>query len=432
MRKVFTRFATGGTAALLVATGFGAAVAGATTTISITRVSGGTRDETAIGASQQRFTGQAAKSVVLASDANFPDALAGAPLAVAKVGPLLLVPPSGLTAEVSQEITRAAPVKATVYILGGSGAIPLSVDAALTALGYVPVRLAGADRFGTAVAIAGALGNPSTVFEATGDGFPDGLSAGAAAAAAGGAVLLTNGSAQATETAAYLAAHPGTHYAIGGPAAAADPSATAVIGSDRYLTATMVASKFFTTPLIAGFASGLAFPDALSGGANIGIHGGPLLLVPQSGALPPALNTYLVNTPSITSGLLYGGAVAVGNDVAAELAAGGVGGGATGQPSGPGYSAALAYWLAGPNQPNASSQGQEWLNAANVLRPAETDGSDTNTSGYATAVTELEQMVNTPPPSQQTAQQTTDFHNDIAALDMFFNTPGLYATTIGR
>jgi len=47
---------------------------------------------------------------------------------------------------------------------------------------------------------------------------------------------------QAAETAAYLAAHPGKHYAVGGPASAADPSATAVIGSDRYVTSTMVAS----------------------------------------------------------------------------------------------------------------------------------------------------------------------------------------------
>src|SRR5579862_5886712 len=131
MGKVMTRLA-GGMTALLVAAGLGAVGLGATagaTTIAITRVAGATRDETAIQASQSKFPGQRAKSVILASDANFPDALAGAPLALAKVGPLLLVPHSGLTAEVAQEITRVAPAQTTIYILGGSGAVPLSVDA---------------------------------------------------------------------------------------------------------------------------------------------------------------------------------------------------------------------------------------------------------------------------------------------------------------
>jgi hypothetical protein len=419
----------GGIAVLVAALGLATIPPAAATSINITRISGGSRDETAIAVSVERFPNGGAKSVVLASDANFPDALAGAPLAVAKDGPLLLVPPSGLTQEVSQEITRVAPAGSTVYILGGSVAIPTSVDSALSSMGYAPVRLAGADRFGTAVAIAGALGNPDTVFEATGDDFPDGLSAGAAAAASQGVVLLTNGSSQAAETAAYLSAHPGNHYAIGGPAAAADPTATAVIGADRYATAVAVAQKFFVDPKVAGFASAVTFPDALSGGADIGAQGGPLLLVPPSGALPASVSGYLSATPSITGGFLFGGTAAVGSDVQSEVASGGMGGGsgASGQPSGPGYSAALAYWQAGPSQPDASSEGQEWLNAANTLQQAETDGSDTNTSGYATAVTELDQMVNTPSASEQTAQQTTDFENDITALDTFFNTPGLYS-----
>jgi len=286
MRRVWT---SGAVAAAVVFSGLvglvGATPAGATT-INVTRVSGDTRDETAIAASYELFPNGGAKVVVLASDANFPDALAGAPLASAKDGPLLLVPPTGLPADVSQEISRVAPTGSTVYILGGTAALPSSVDATLTGMGYTPTRLAGADRFATAVAIADALGDPSTVFEATGDDFPDGLSAGAAAAVSQGVVLLTNGAVQAPETAAYLSAHPGTHYAIGGPAASADPAATPIVGTDRFATSVMVASKFFlgddgpsSGPTIAGFASGLVFPDALSGGANIGAQGGPLLLV---------------------------------------------------------------------------------------------------------------------------------------------------------
>src|SRR5207302_1287006 len=105
------------------------------------------------------------------------------------------------------------------------------------------------------------LGNPATVLEATGLGFADALSGGAAAAKVHGAILLTDGDAQAPDTAAYLAAHPSdTRYALGGPAAHADPAATEEVGRDRYETSAMVAEAFFPLPAIAGAADGLAFP----------------------------------------------------------------------------------------------------------------------------------------------------------------------------
>ncbi len=217
------------------------------------------------------------------------------------------------------EISRVLPAGGTVYILGGTSAVSSGVDTQLSAMGFTPSRLAGANRFATAVAIAGALGNPSTVLEATGFNFPDGLSAGAAAAAAGGAVLLTAGSAQAAETAAYLAAHPGTDYAVGGPAATADPKATPILGGDRYETSTVVAQVFFTAPPLAGFAAGGGFADALSGGASVASRGGPLILVPSVGALPSSSLAYLQGTPSITTGYLYGGTGAIGADVAGEI-----------------------------------------------------------------------------------------------------------------
>jgi hypothetical protein len=188
-------------------------------------------------------------------------------------------------------------------------------------LGYVPRRLAGADPFGTAVAVAHALGSPSTIVEATGLDFPDGLSAGAGAAAIHGTILLTDGDVQAASTVSYLQSHPGTRYAVGGPATRADPGAAAVVGADRYATATAVAARFFSAPSTAGFASGAAFPDALSGGASIALEGAPLLLVPQSGPLPADVSAYLQARPGITTGFLYGETAAVGADVADEVAA---------------------------------------------------------------------------------------------------------------
>ena len=92
---------------------------------------------------------------------------------------------------------------------------------------------------------------------------------------------------QAAETTAYLAAHTGgSHFALGGPAAAADPSAVAISGDDRYQTAAQVAETFFHTPDVAGIATGINFPDALAAGPDLASKDAPLLLVPPSGVLP--------------------------------------------------------------------------------------------------------------------------------------------------
>jgi hypothetical protein len=289
----------------------------------VARVAGATRDDTAVAVSQATYgRSGSAGAVVLASDATFPDALAGTPLAVAQHAPLLLTPPSGLPASVAAEVRRVAPPGATVYILGGDLALSSTVDAQVQAMGDVPRRVAGPDRFATAVAIAGLLRDPPTVLEATGLDFPDALSAGAAAAESGGAVLLTDGSTQAVATADYLANHGSdARYAIGGPAAGADATATAINGTDRFDTAVKVAEQFFPSgAATVGFASGVTFPDALGGGADIAASHGPLLLVPACGTVPAALSAYLSGLNGVvTAGTLFGGTGAVGDDVLGQL-----------------------------------------------------------------------------------------------------------------
>ncbi len=295
------------------------------------RIAGSSRLATAIGASQDQFpTTGSASAVVLARSDTFPDALAGGPLAANVHGPLLLTPPSGLDPTVQAEIQRVAPAGSTVYILGGSSAISATVDAKLTSLGYVPKRLAGTSRFGTAVAVADAMGDPTTVFEATGLNFPDALAGGPAAIKTGGVILLTNGATQSSETAAYLAAHPGgTHYALGGPAAKADPAATALAGDDRFWTSEAVAVTFFQTATTVGVATGLNFPDALAAGSDLAAKGAPLLLVPGTGGLPNAISDDLFGRSSAgsTNVILFGGTASVSDDMASQL---GVLAGATG------------------------------------------------------------------------------------------------------
>ena len=302
----------------------------------VVRLAGATRIGTAVAISQNRFAAAgSAKAVVLArSDpGQFADALVGAALAAAKQAPLLLTPGTALDPATLSEIQRVLPSGATVYMLGGTGALAPAVGATLSSAGYTVVRYGGVDRFDTAAIVADqGLGDPTTVFEATGLDFPDALSAGAAATFTGGAVLLTNGSVQASETASYLTAHPPTNlrYAVGGQAAAADPSADAIVGADRYATAADVAQQVFTSPpsnpLVPpsptkfGAALGTNYPDALAGAAHIGGLHGPLLLVEAAGPLPAPTATYLAGVKSrLAGGFVYGGTSAVGDDVLGEL-----------------------------------------------------------------------------------------------------------------
>ena len=288
----------------------------------VRRISGASRFDTAIATSQDQFavSGSAAAVVLTRAD-TYPDALAGVPLAAKVGGPLLLTSSNSLSTAVRAEIVRVLPAGAPVYILGGTSAVSAAVATTITGLGFVVHRLAGANRFATAVAVAGALGNPTTVFEATGLNFPDALAGGSAAIEAGAAILLTNGSVPAAETTAYLAAHSGgTHYALGGPAAAADPTATAISGSDRYQTAAQVAETFFHTPAIVGVATGTNFPDALAAGPDLASKDAPLLLVPSRGVLPPGTTGQLLNyAQTLRSALVFGGATSVADSVGAQV-----------------------------------------------------------------------------------------------------------------
>jgi len=214
----------------------------------------------------------------LATGTDYPDGLVGVPLAAAKNGPLLLSTGDTLPAVTRTEIARVLPAGRTVYVLGSTAAVPASVATQLTMLGYTVDRLGGPDRYGTAVKVADALGDPGTVLLASGGNYPDALAAGPAAASAHGVVLLTTGATLGPTATAYLGSHPGTVYAIGGPAVTADPDAVAVAGADRYTTAAAVATRFFPNPTHVGVATGSNFPDALSGGALLSANNGPVLL----------------------------------------------------------------------------------------------------------------------------------------------------------
>ena len=277
----------------------------------VPRFAGANRFATAVAISANEYPDNLANAVVLARADNFPDALVGAPLAAAKNAPLLFTSGIALPAVTEAEIRRVLPRGKAVYLLGGPSAIPNQIVAQLTALGYSPIRIAGGDRFETAVAVADELGDPTTIFLASGSDFADALTAGPAAAQAHGAILLTSPGGVEISTLDYLGAHSSTVYAIGGPAAAADPTATPVFGADRFGTGITVAQRFFPAATSAGIASGGAFPDALAAGAYMATTGGPLLLT-QPTTLSDSVTAYLTAAKTTTTSAdIFGGSAAL-------------------------------------------------------------------------------------------------------------------------
>jgi hypothetical protein len=297
----------------------------------LTQIGGIDAVGTSVLISQTEFpVNGSAGAVVLARSDFFSDALAGGPLAAAVNGPLLITPGTPLASvidpRVLAEIQRVLPVGGTVYILGGTLALSPNIDNALKFLGYNVIRLAGIDEYATAVLIAQQLGNPGVVFEATGLNYFDALSAVPAAIQTGAAILLTDGSVQAPETAAYLAANPGDiRYTIGGSLAAggADPSATNISGVDLYATSAAVASHFFPGAHLIGAATSTGFADALGGGVFMATGGrlGPLLIVNPSAPVPSEELGYLASLAPGTPGYVFGGPLAVGASAVAALEA---------------------------------------------------------------------------------------------------------------
>jgi putative cell wall-binding protein len=283
-------------------------------TADVGRLAGADRFATAAAISAAAYPSGGAAAVVLASADAYPDALVGAPLAARYNAPILLTSGAQLPAATKAELQRVLADGGLVYVLGGTVAVPLSIETQLKGLGYQTTRLGGADRFATAVAVADALGDPSTVLLASGDNFPDALTAGPAAAVRGAAVLLTNGTILPAATADYLTAHASAVYAVGGPAALADPQAQAVVGADRFATAVAVATEFFASPPVVGIASGENYPDALSAGPLLAHDGAPLLLTATS-ELPGPTASYLTGKTSSIQLHIFGGPAAVSEGV---------------------------------------------------------------------------------------------------------------------
>ncbi|MEO8511119.1 MAG: cell wall-binding repeat-containing protein [Chloroflexota bacterium] len=176
----------------VVGDGVAGALAGYATSGEVERIGGADRYATAAAVSARTFDPQV-PVVSIATGVNFPDALAGVSPTAMQDGPILLVSPAGIPAATAAELARLQPGK--ILIFGSTGVVSETIAAQLAGYAGGNVqRLAGADRYATAVAIsAGTFASADTVYVATGRNFPDALAAGPVAGLNSGPLLLVPG-----------------------------------------------------------------------------------------------------------------------------------------------------------------------------------------------------------------------------------------------
>ncbi|MGC7873695.1 cell wall-binding repeat-containing protein [Desulfosporosinus sp. SYSU MS00001] len=144
------------------------------------RIAGYDRYQTAVAASQKGWP-DGSDVAILAYGEDYPDALSSGPLAHKYNAPILLTDSSELNNDTAEELLRLKAHK--VYIVGGYAVVSKNIDNKLSSLHIVAIRLAGNDRYDTALKVAQKVGLSKGVFVAVGTDFPDALSAGPIAAA---------------------------------------------------------------------------------------------------------------------------------------------------------------------------------------------------------------------------------------------------------
>ncbi len=297
--------------------------------------------------------------VIVASgeDRSAVDALPASGLSFNLKAPLLLINSTGDPAKVEDEIAEIARARGSVKItfVGGTAAIPQATMNALVArVGVLApgrtvtgVRVAGGNRYDTAVAVSKAIQTrtgrpaPGTVLIANGADqakFSDALALSPIAAAQGYPILLVSATAVPAETSAEIARLTTAKGSAVGIVAAGGPNtiASSVLtsglgvtddaehrwaGTNRYLTATTIATKAQAKGWLdfgaVGFAASL--PDALAGGGMLGSKNGVLLLT-QSTVLSPDTAAWLsINGGSIEECYIFGGTVVITPAVEAQI-----------------------------------------------------------------------------------------------------------------
>lgn len=281
------------------------------------RIYGSGRCETAIAAAEELKAALGVESfdtIILASGNDFADALSGSYLAAAKGAPILLYRANSMELNLNY-IAKNLTEGGTVYILGGSAAVPAEVEEVLA--GYHVVRLAGNTRFDTNLAILEEAGvGDREILICTGQNFADSLSA----SATGLPILMVNNitGALTDNQIAFLEKLNGNALTIiGGTGAVSAELETAlgaygdvgrIFGNSREYTSVLVAQTYFDNPDCVLLAYSRNFPDGLCGGPLAYALGAPLILT--NSGMETAATEYVAEN-GVRKGAALGGTAAL-------------------------------------------------------------------------------------------------------------------------
>lgn len=294
----------------------------------ISRDSGNNRWETASLISQDGWV--QSDNIVLAYGMNFPDALAGAPLAKALNAPLLLTDKETIPISTMNEIQRLN--AQNIYLLGGELVISSEIENTLISMGYTVKRVYGNNRCATAIKIGEELRGihaSDTAVLAYGFNYPDALSISSIAAEKGWPILFTDSNTLQNDTKKALDSWNISNVIIVGGSLAIDPQIESqleqmgiaverIAGRNRLDTNIKILQRFKSTTDGVLIATGFNFPDALSGGALGAKFKYPVVLVKKDDATDAVLN-YLASS-GVDRSIILGGTQAVQNNVKDQIA----------------------------------------------------------------------------------------------------------------
>jgi putative cell wall-binding protein len=262
----------------------------------VERIYGADRYETALQVALKGWE-SGSDEMILATGTNYPDALAGAPLAYHKGAPILLTSKQTLHSSAKKGIEELDVEKVT--ILGGAGVISDNVVEEIKNLGVSVNRISGNNRYETAVAISKSLPNHGAAVVVSGKNYPDALSIASIAAQEGYPILLSEKDIIPASTLAQANTYK-KNYVIGGTGVISQSimtklnHPTRIYGMNRYETNASIIQNFNVHTGSVFFATGTQFADALTGSSLAAHIGEPLLLTPPD-RLHPAIKDLMVD-----------------------------------------------------------------------------------------------------------------------------------------
>lgn len=298
------------------------------------RLSGADRFETAKRIAEE-FNSLMVDNIIITSGYNFTNALSGSVLAKKINAPILL---SGRNdsenSSTLQYVQNHLNKGGKIYILGNEDNINESMIISLKSLGYSNIKiLQDGEKYGSIKAINDEInansGTPVVI--ASGNFFADGLSISSVAAAKGYPIVLSDTDALPAESEETIKKiRPSKIYIIGGTSVISDgvkenikklygisdKNIIRIGGEDRYSTSINIAKSFELNNKIVTFASGVDFPDALSGSVLAAKLNAPLVLISDNNNQQKKF----IDLGEYSDQIIFGGTASVSEQTQTNLA----------------------------------------------------------------------------------------------------------------